>query len=55
MEQHLRAFLQYLQAEFNYSKNTIAAYKNDLGQFVKFLEKEYPHLHAWSAVTPEMC
>jgi integrase/recombinase XerD len=54
MEQHLHAFLQYLQAEFNYSKNTIAAYKNDLGQFVKFLHKEHPDLHEWPAVTPEI-
>ena len=40
MENHLHAFLQYLQSEYNYSKNTIAAYKNDLGQFVSYLQSD---------------
>ena len=39
MEEHLQAFLEYLQEEYKYSKNTIAAYKNDLSQFTTYLGK----------------
>ena len=39
MEDQLLAFLKFLQKEYNYSSNTIAAYKNDLGQFVAYLRK----------------
>ncbi|GJM39806.1 MAG: tyrosine recombinase XerC [Ardenticatenaceae bacterium] len=38
MEEQLLAFLKFLQKEYNYSNNTIAAYKNDLGQFVSYLQ-----------------
>ncbi|WP_420631201.1 site-specific tyrosine recombinase/integron integrase [Candidatus Leptofilum sp.] len=38
MEEQLLAFLKFLQKEYNYSSNTIAAYKNDLGQFVSYLQ-----------------
>ena len=38
MEEQLLAFLKFLQQEYNYSNNTIAAYKNDLGQFVSYLQ-----------------
>lgn len=38
MEEQLLAFLKFLQQEYNYSSNTIAAYKNDLGQFVSYLQ-----------------
>lgn len=38
MEEQLHAFLKFLQTEFHYSNNTIAAYKNDLGQFMAFLQ-----------------
>jgi integrase/recombinase XerD len=37
MEEQLLAFLKFLQQEYNYSNNTIAAYKNDLSQFVSYL------------------
>ena len=37
MEEKLIAFLDYLKREHQYSTNTIAAYRNDLGQFLKFL------------------
>ena len=33
MEAQLLAFLDFLQEEYKYSANTIAAYKNDLNQF----------------------
>jgi integrase/recombinase XerD len=39
MEDQLLAFLKFLQQEYKYSSNTIAAYKNDLGQFVAYLQK----------------
>ena len=34
MEQQVERFLQSLQAEKDFSINTISAYRNDLGQFV---------------------
>ncbi|MGH2521919.1 MAG: tyrosine recombinase [Anaerolineales bacterium] len=37
MEQYLSKFLDALNAEKGYSENTIAAYRNDLGQFAEFL------------------
>lgn len=39
MEEQLLAFLQYLEQEYHYSDNTIAAYRNDLGQFLTFIEE----------------
>ena len=52
MEAQLTAFLDSLRQEHNYSHNTIAAYKNDLGQFFKFLVN-YPEIRTWSDVTDE--
>lgn len=37
MEEQLLAFLKFLQQEYKYSNNTIAAYKNDLSQFASYL------------------
>ncbi len=37
MKEQLTAFLEFLRAEQNYSQNTIAAYQNDLGQYLKFV------------------
>ena len=54
MEEQLQAFLTFLRQEYNYSNNTIAAYKNDLNQFVKFVKKGYPALTAWTAVSEEV-
>jgi integrase/recombinase XerD len=52
MEEQLRAFLGYLQREFNYSSNTTAAYKNDLSQFVRFLENGQTYrIESWSDVS----
>lgn len=40
MNDRVEAFLHYLSAERGSSKNTIDAYRNDLGGFVKFLNGE---------------
>jgi integrase/recombinase XerD len=39
MEEQLLAFLTYLEQEYQYSENTIAAYRNDLSQFAQFIEQ----------------
>jgi integrase/recombinase XerD len=41
MEQHLTQFLSALVANKGYSENTIAAYRNDLGQFMKYLRDRW--------------
>ena len=53
----INEFLEYLQAEKNYSKHTITAYKNDLNSFHQFLsinydldnmiEVNYPQIRNW--------
>ncbi len=50
MENQLKAFLKFLQTERNYSKNTTAAYRNDLGQFMTWLGEDHPELSNWPAV-----
>ena len=37
MDDHIAQFLNFLAVEKNASANTIAAYKNDLAQFEKFI------------------
>lgn len=55
MDEQLLAFLEFLQEEYNYSNNTTAAYKNDLNQFVKFLNNgNYSNIHNWNDVTPDI-
>ncbi len=54
MEEQLLAFLEFLQEEYKYSNNTTAAYKNDLGQFSKFLQSGGYSVTSWSDVTPEI-
>ncbi|MCA9951188.1 MAG: tyrosine recombinase [Anaerolineales bacterium] len=55
MEKELLAFLDYLEQEYHYSQNTIAAYRNDLSQFSGFLQSgKYNGLQNWSAVNEEM-
>ncbi len=39
MNPTVESFLSYLSVERGFSSNTTAAYRNDLGQFVEFLEK----------------
>jgi integrase/recombinase XerC len=38
LRQYTTIFLKYLEVEKNYSPKTIAAYKNDINQFIDFLE-----------------
>ena len=54
MEEQLFAFLSYLEREYRYSENTIAAYRNDLSQFLDFVEgRSGSKLTEWSAVTED--
>lgn len=54
MEEQLLAFLKYLEQEYQYSENTIAAYRNDLSQFLDYVEKRNgTELPDWSAVAAE--
>ena len=54
MEETIFAFLDYLKNEYDYSDNTIAAYKNDISQFHAFLEAEYPDLERWNQVSDDV-
>jgi integrase/recombinase XerD len=54
MEDQLSSFLNFLSKERNYSDNTTAAYRNDLGQFLKWLRATYPNINSWQAVTQQM-
>ncbi len=52
MEKTLLVFLDFLRQEHNYSHNTIAAYKNDLNQFVHFIQNgQHSDLTDWADVT----
>lgn len=52
MEEQLLAFLQHLEQEYQYSDNTIAAYRNDLGQFLTFIEEQQAApLPGWDQVS----
>lgn len=54
MEEQLLAFLSHLQQEYKYSENTIAAYRNDLGQYLEFVESHSrSKLTDWSAITED--
>jgi len=53
MEEGIANFLDYLQVERQFSANTIAAYKNDLRQFLSFLRDRATGsgpVQAWSGV-----
>jgi integrase/recombinase XerD len=54
MEEQLSAFLAFLEEEQSYSQNTIAAYRNDLGQFFKFIQTHRQQPESWESVTEEM-
>lgn len=52
MEEQLLAFLKFLEQEYKYSHNTIAAYKNDLNQFHRFLQNGgYGEIDNWVNVS----
>lgn len=53
MEKELRTFLKHLQTEHNYSDNTVAAYRNDLNQFLKFVRRQPHALETWSDASAE--
>jgi integrase/recombinase XerD len=48
MRAQVDQFLDYIDVEKNYSSNTLAAYRNDLSQFVTFLS---PQVSNWEQVT----
>lgn len=50
MQEQMRQFLDFLTVEQGYSENTIAAYRNDLSQFIKFLAKMDPPIGSWAEV-----
>jgi len=55
MEEQLFAFLKFLQIEYNYSNNTIAAYKNDLSQFVSYLQaNQLSNADNWRSINAEV-
>jgi len=49
MKEQIQQFLDYLAKEKEYSENTLAAYQNDLSQFLGFLEGR---AFSWRQVTP---
>jgi integrase/recombinase XerD len=51
MQARIDGFLNFLTVEKGYSKNTIDAYRNDLSQFVRFLEEQM--VSSWNEVTKE--
>lgn len=50
MLQEVEEFLSYLRVEKAYSAHTLAAYRNDLTQFVDFVRAKSPATTRWSAV-----
>lgn len=50
MREQVQQFLDYITVEKGYSNNTLAAYRNDLSQFVSYLE---PRVSKWDQVTRE--
>ncbi len=52
MRQTVERFLSELASERGFSSNTVSAYGNDLGQFVKFLE-EQRRVPTWSVLTDD--
>lgn len=52
MENEIQQFLHALQAEKDFSQNTIAAYRNDLGQFAEQLQSQQG-VHGWNAVAQD--
>ncbi len=52
MENLVRRFLHYIRFERGYTQNTIAAYKNDIGQFQEFVQKS--GIGEWHALNPKI-
>ncbi|HZD10002.1 MAG TPA: site-specific tyrosine recombinase/integron integrase [Candidatus Binatia bacterium] len=51
MEEQVFAFLKFLKQQNDYSDNTIAAYKNDLTQFRRYLHAEHGDISRWHDVS----
>ncbi len=51
MEEQVQQFLNYITVEKGYSSNTLAAYRNDLSQFVSFLGTR---VAGWDEVTQDI-
>ncbi len=53
MQEQINQFLEFLEVEKGYSTNTLAAYQNDLGQFLVFLQQlpEKARPKSWKSVT----
>ena len=49
MREHIDDFLTHIEVQLGYSKNTLTAYRNDLGQLADFVEKQ-PGIGSWSSV-----
>ena len=55
MEEQLLAFLSHLEKKYRYSENTVAAYRNDLGQFLEYVEgRAGSRLTDWATVSEEV-
>jgi integrase/recombinase XerD len=52
MNEKIQDFLTFLETDKGYSDNTVAAYRNDLGQFVRHLENlDGGRVSSWAEVT----
>ena len=50
MQEQIQNFLDFLDTEKGYADNTIAAYRNDLTQFLRYLEQQDRQYSAWAEV-----
>ncbi len=53
MRERIQEYLQFLLEEEKYSQNTIAAYRNDLGQFLEWLEGAERATGRWNTISEE--
>ncbi|MBL8058654.1 MAG: tyrosine-type recombinase/integrase [Anaerolineales bacterium] len=54
MDQYISQFLSTLSTQKGYTENTIAAYRNDLGQFAQFVREQRGSVADPGEVTPEI-
>ena len=50
MQEQIQNFLDFLENEKGYADNTIAAYRNDLTQFLRYLEQQDHQYSSWAEV-----
>jgi integrase/recombinase XerD len=53
MEEQIQDFLNFLDTEKGYADNTIAAYRNDLTQFLRYLEQQ-DNVSSWAEVDKDI-